>query len=107
VLEAPVTPSVICCGNDRMALAVYGILRSRGLRIPEDISVVGYDDYRLVSETLYPTLTTVELPYYAIGRRAAELLTAPAAPTAPAVVRGEVRWRDSARSIWLKSKGGP
>jgi LacI family transcriptional regulator len=99
VLEAPVTPSVICCGNDRMALAVYGILRSRGLRIPEDISVVGYDDCRLVSETLYPTLTTVELPYYAIGRRAAELLTAPAAPTAPAVVRGEVRWRDSARSI--------
>jgi LacI family transcriptional regulator len=74
VLAADPAPTAICCGNDRMAIAVYGMLRTRGLRIPDDISVAGYDDHRLISETLFPTLTTVELPYRAIGSRAAELL---------------------------------
>lgn len=95
VLAAAPAPTAICCGNDRMAIAVYGMLRSRGLRIPEDISVAGYDDHRLVSETLFPTLTTVELPYRAIGRRAAELLTASETPGEPIEVGGPVRWRDS------------
>ncbi len=106
ILDTDTPPSVICCGNDRMAVAVYGILRSRGLRIPEDVSVAGYDDYRLVSETLYPALTTVELPYRAIGRRAAELLTASPSTFGPAVVPGAVRWRDSVRSIANETKGG-
>ncbi len=41
VLASTALPTAICCGNDRMALAVYGMLRARGLRIPEDISVAG------------------------------------------------------------------
>ncbi|MEN0002359.1 MAG: substrate-binding domain-containing protein, partial [Pseudomonadota bacterium] len=36
--------------------------------------VVGYDDHRLISETLYPALTTAELPYSAMGARAAQIL---------------------------------
>ena len=39
-LENP--PTVMCCGNDEMALRAYGLIRSRGLRIPEDISVAGF-----------------------------------------------------------------
>ncbi|MEO0543269.1 MAG: LacI family DNA-binding transcriptional regulator [Pseudomonadota bacterium] len=67
-------PTAICCGNDRLAMAVYGILRRRGISVPEDVSVVGYDDHRLISETLYPALTTAELPYSAMGARAAQIL---------------------------------
>ncbi len=74
VLSMPEPPTVICFGNDRMAMRAYGILRSRGLALPDDLSVAGYDGHRLITETLYPTLTSVELPYAAIGIRATELL---------------------------------
>lgn len=67
-------PTAIFCGNDEMALQVYNAAASLGLAIPEDISVVGYDDYRLFSEGLRPALTTVALPYQSMGRIAADLL---------------------------------
>lgn len=67
-------PSVICCGNDEIALRLYGHLRTRGFRLPEEISVAGYDNHRAIAETLFPPLSTVELPYYAMGRKGAELL---------------------------------
>ena len=94
-------PTAICCGNDRLAMAVYGILRDRGVDVPDQISVVGYDDHRLVSETLYPALTTAELPYTAMGARAADLLLNmiaepdAAAPAEPVLVSGQVVERAS------------
>lgn len=93
-------PTVICTGNDRMAMRVYGLLRSRGLTVPKDMSVAGYDDHRLISETLYPQLTTVELPYRRMGEAAADLLLelidgrAPT-HTVPESIEGSLRWRDS------------
>ena len=99
VLATSPLPTAICCGNDRMALAVYGMLRARGLRIPEDISVAGYDDYRLISETLYPALTTVALPYREIGQQAARLLTEPTTETQRICVPGPVHWRESVATI--------
>lgn len=97
-------PSVICCGNDRMAMRVYGLLRSQGLDIPRDISVAGFDNYRLIAETLFPPLTTVELPYQAMGRRGAERLLQlidgkGAAPVGPDLVRGDVAWRSSVAAL--------
>lgn len=97
-LDAP--PSVFCCGNDRLALKVYGILRARGMKVPDEISVAGYDNYRVIAETLYPPLTTVELPYTAIGVRAAQRLLGLISGegrdnSSPAVVAGQVCWRDS------------
>ncbi|KUF10838.1 LacI family DNA-binding transcriptional regulator [Pseudoponticoccus marisrubri] len=97
-------PTAICCGNDRLAMAVYGILRDRGVSVPDQISVVGYDDHRLVSETLYPALTTAELPYNAMGARAADLLLNMIAqpdsetPTQPIAVRGQVVERASLKA---------
>lgn len=67
-------PTVICCGNDEMAMRLYGLLAARGLRVPEDISVAGYDNYRIIAETLTPPLTTIELPYFAMGQAAAQRL---------------------------------
>jgi len=52
VLSLPEPPTVICFGNDRMAMRAYGILRSRGVALPDDLSVAGYDGHRLITETL-------------------------------------------------------
>lgn len=100
MLSLPQPPTVFCCGNDRMALKVYGILRSRGLRVPDEISVAGYDNYRVIAETLYPPLTTVELPYTAMGARAAQrllgLISGESLDDAgPAIIAGPVYWRGS------------
>ena len=93
-------PTVICCGNDRMALRLYGLLRARGFRVPDDMSVAGYDNYRVIAETLFPPLTTVDLPYRAMGVRAAERLLSlisgdSRTPAGPDVVSGPVYWRRS------------
>jgi LacI family transcriptional regulator len=100
LLRLPDRPTVLCCGNDAMAMRVYGILRSRGVRVPDDMSVAGYDNHRIIAETLYPPLTTVELPYAAMGVRAAERLLALIAgqdrgEPAPTLVKGPVLWRES------------
>ena len=81
-------------------MAVYGILRNRGKSVPEEISVVGYDDHRLISETLYPALTTAQLPYSAMGARAAHLLLellgeGGEAPQDPIKISGQIMHRAS------------
>ena len=47
-LEKP--PTAICCGNDKMAMSVYMQLQQWEITIPEQISVIGFDDYTLISE---------------------------------------------------------
>jgi LacI family transcriptional regulator len=94
-------PTVLCCGNDRLAVAVYGILRARGIPVPEGMSVAGFDDYRVISETLYPPLTTMELPYGRMGEEAARMMLTglrgdqPLAVGTRLLVQGELRWRSS------------
>lgn len=66
-------PTAIFCSNDMMALGCYQALRTRGLSVPQDVSVVGYDD-REVAQFLHPPLTTVLLPHYDMGAMAVELL---------------------------------
>jgi LacI family transcriptional regulator len=94
-------PTVLCCGNDRLAVAVYGILRSKGVAVPAQMSVAGYDDYRVISEILFPPLTTVDLPYGRIGQQAAQLLVdmmrgdPEVVRAARNTVQGEAVWRDS------------
>ena len=100
LLDLPDRPSVLCCGNDAMAMRVYGILRTRGVKVPEDISVAGYDNHRTIAETLFPPLTTVELPYSEMGTQAGALLLSliagdDHASEAPRKVEGSVFWRGS------------
>ena len=71
-------PTAIFACNDEMAAGVYKAALRRGLSIPEDLSVVGYDDSPLASQ-LWPALTTVRLPIRDLGRRAAQRLIAPPA----------------------------
>ncbi|WP_196061428.1 MULTISPECIES: LacI family DNA-binding transcriptional regulator [unclassified Serratia (in: enterobacteria)] len=66
----PMFDSVIC-GNDRIAFMVYQTLLAQGLRIPQDVAVVGYDNMVGIGELFLPPLSTVQLPHYEIGRHAA------------------------------------
>ena len=61
-------PTALFCFNDRMAMGAYAALQTLGLRIPEDVSVVGFDDLQLIAPHLRPALTTMALPHYAMGR---------------------------------------
>ncbi|MEO7221406.1 MAG: LacI family DNA-binding transcriptional regulator [Devosia sp.] len=69
-------PTAIFCGNDRMAIGCYEALKQLGLRIPEDVSVVGFDDEDLASHIM-PKLTTLKFPRRQMGAWAAERAMAP------------------------------
>jgi LacI family transcriptional regulator len=66
-------PTAIFCGNDLMAIGVMEAASELGLGVPDDISVMGYDDQELARYT-HPPLSTLVLPNYEMGQRAAEAL---------------------------------
>jgi LacI family transcriptional regulator len=67
-------PSAIFCGNDRTAWGAYRALESLGLRVPDDCSIVGFDNQETLAPFLDPGLTTVELPFEQMARRAVEII---------------------------------
>lgn len=67
LLASGFRPTCIICVNDFTAIGVLREIRESGLRVPEDISVTGFDDIKL-SEFCYPALTTVHIPRERIGR---------------------------------------
>lgn len=71
--DLPQPPTAIFCANDEMAFGAIHELHRRGLDVPGDVSVVGFDDIYL-SEAMFPPLTTVSQPRAAIGREAMSLL---------------------------------
>jgi LacI family repressor for deo operon, udp, cdd, tsx, nupC, and nupG len=83
-------PTAVFCFNDEMAIGVLQSAKERGLRVPEDLSVVGFDDIRF-ARYVDPPLTTIAQPMREIGERTARLLfeilnggrTTPASVTLP------------------------
>jgi LacI family transcriptional regulator len=73
LMDLPEPPTAIFVANDMMAVGTYDALKERGLRIPHDVSVVGYDD-REIAQFMRPALTTVILPHSEMGTQAAEVL---------------------------------
>jgi LacI family transcriptional regulator len=73
LLDAPERPTAVFIGSDTVALGALNALRDRHLRVPQDISVIGFDDI-LVGQYLEPSLTTVHLPAVDLGRRAGEMI---------------------------------
>lgn len=73
LLSLPERPTAIFAGSDLQALGVYEATRSLGLRIPEDVSIVGYDDLP-VSQWVSPRLTTVHQPLRRMGAEAARIV---------------------------------
>jgi LacI family transcriptional regulator len=66
-------PSAIFCCNDLMALGCLEALKELGKRIPEDVSIFGYDD-REIAQFVHPSLSTVLLPHHEMGAMSVELL---------------------------------
>ena len=65
--------TALLCASDEIALGAYGATRARGLRIPEDIAITGWDDIQL-ARFVSPALTTVRQPMRELGATAARLL---------------------------------
>ena len=72
-LYLPQKPTAIVCVSDLDALRTSQVLLEKGIRIPEDISIVGYDDLPYL-DLHFPPLTTVRSDFYEMGRRSAEML---------------------------------
>lgn len=101
-------PTGVVCANDRVAVGAMLACGTLGLRVPEDVSLVGYDDDEPLARTTVPGLTTIALPHREMGEAAMEFLLAdlgrsgaarPAAPKGgpgqillpcPVVMRGSV-----------------
>lgn len=69
-------PDAIFCGNDQIARGVVDALRERGLNVPVDVSVVGFDNWEIVAAATRPPLTTVDMNLKQLGREAGRLILA-------------------------------
>lgn len=73
LLASGARPGALICLNDRIAMGAYQAITAADLQVPDDISVVSFDDSDLAS-WLRPQLTSVAIPHLELGRRSAELL---------------------------------
>ena len=73
LLEGPDRPTAIFAGSDLQALGVLEAVRSLGLRVPDDLSLVGYDDIPL-AKWVSPTLTTIRQPLKRMAEEASRLV---------------------------------
>ncbi|ATW51514.1 LacI family transcriptional regulator [Streptomyces peucetius subsp. caesius ATCC 27952] len=67
LLDRDDRPTALFCYNDRVAMGAYRAARHLGLSVPDDVSLVGFDDQEHVADALEPGLTTVALPHYDMG----------------------------------------
>ncbi len=102
LLDMDITFTALVAGNDQMALGAIRALRENGFRIPEDISVVGFDD---IPESLFfePPLTTVQQNFAALGEQSVEYLIAlidkPDTPLHQRVLYPRLIVRESTRAV--------
>lgn len=64
------------CGSDQLARGAIDALRERGVRVPNDVSVVGFDNWEPIASASRPSLTTVDMNLVQVGRYAGESLIA-------------------------------
>lgn len=73
LMNQKVRPDAIFAANDMMALGAYETAKELGIKIPDDVAIVGFDDIYL-SQFLTPRLTTIHVPIHELGRRAVKYL---------------------------------
>ncbi len=95
LLRAKARPDAILSMNDRLAFGAYQAIAEFGLRVPDDISIVSFDNDELAAY-LRPGLTTIALPHEAMGTRSVELLLG-REPEQQALIPMPVILRDSVR----------
>lgn len=94
LLDLTERPTALFCANDQIAIGAMRETRRRGLSIPGDLSIVGYDDVAIASELITP-LTSVHQPMRDIGHAAADLLLAEGSEVCHCVFTPELVVRDS------------
>jgi LacI family transcriptional regulator len=98
LLDEGAAPNAVFTANNLMTVGAMECLAERGLRIPEDVAVVGFDELPW-ADLVQPSITTVAQPTYEEGRTAAELLAKriadPTRPPARVVLNTELRVRAS------------
>jgi len=86
LLAAADRPTALFCFNDQMAMGAYQAAGHLGLKVPDDVSIVGVDNLELIADGLWPGLSTMALPHYEMGRWAVlKLLDELENPDAPRV----------------------
>ncbi|GHU70444.1 DNA-binding transcriptional regulator CytR [Clostridia bacterium] len=101
LLDLRQPPTAIFAMNDLMAAGSYAALTERGLNVPSDMSIAGFDN-REISSYLYPPLTTLALPHRDIGRRSCELaltMLAVGEPSGNIVLPCDVVMRSSVKNL--------
>ncbi|GAB3677342.1 LacI family DNA-binding transcriptional regulator [Actinocorallia lasiicapitis] len=93
LLEFGTLPNGIFCANDLMAIGLLNELIRNGVKVPQDVAVVGYDDIDLAETAVVP-LTTIHQPRRELGRKATELILS-AADNRHLLLRPELIVRDS------------
>lgn len=86
LLELPEPPTAIFAANDVSAFGAIEAIKERGLRVPHDISVLGFDDIPMSSQ-IHPALTTVRQPLHQMGASAVQLLASMIAGVQPVAGR--------------------
>ena len=76
LLELPHKPDAIFAANDEMAAAVVSVAHMKHLDVPQDVSIVGFDDTELAT-TIWPNISTVTQPLEEMADLAIEILTSP------------------------------
>lgn len=104
LLDLADPPTAIFCYCDRMAVGAYEAIRARGLSVPDDVSLVGFDD-EIFAAQMMPPLTTVELPHDAMSRWAVTRLLDLASH--PAVDRRFRKMKMDCRFVERSSIGPP
>jgi LacI family transcriptional regulator len=69
-------PDAVFCGNDQIARGVADALRERGERVPDDVAVIGFDNWEIVAGQMRPPLTSVDMELKELGRQAGRTILA-------------------------------
>ena len=97
LLSQPHLPTALLCGNDVIAQGAIFAAQNLGLRVPEDISVIGIGDFK-GSEDMEPALSTIRIPARRIGESAGELIVKLISGGSNSLVRSEIRQSKVIRS---------
>jgi LacI family transcriptional regulator len=105
-------PTAVFCFNDAMAMGVYQQAGIAGLTVPDDLSVIGVDDFEPIAAGLLPGLTTVALPHFEMGAWAVNTLldTLDGGTTAGpriAALSGHLKTRGSIRTLARREQPAP
>jgi DNA-binding LacI/PurR family transcriptional regulator len=72
----PAAPDAFVATNDVAATCILQVLQARGVRVPDDVALTGFDDQEGLADVVSPPLTTVRIPFYQAGQQAARLVLA-------------------------------